>query len=317
MSPQVQFCVSFRAHAKTETVYVQLFGPSVFGEHALRLNSFAYDNTVNMDNVAKGDGVTRVVNGLAYVPASRHPYEYPLNDAYQSFLASGLHERAQRWGRDLTIDDVAEPAAWTGGDFPTHWILDRLARFYDVQHEALSRTRLLQSIPHQELAQYSTYMPATPSFRVFLFTKNRLKSFVRCWESVRTAFPIRAPVSVEIRVDMDPYMSSHDEDEYLDYIESMQDDLGPAVSLDVVFAKHPLGLRESILSSWDPDTNHEFAIFLVCPRSRPVFRQLRVSDFIDVEGTLRRTTSKCHHTFSATPNIWCRLMSTATTPIIA
>ena len=216
-----------------------------------------------MDNVAKGQGVTRVEDGLAYVPASRHPYEYPLNEAYQSFLASGLHDRSQRWGRDLQLEDVAEPDAWQGGDYPTQWILDRIAQFYDVRHEALSRTRFIRSVAPDQLSEYSTESPVAPSFRVFLFTKNRLRSFQRCWESVRAAFPIRAPVSIEVRVDVDEHMSLREEDEYLDYFESIQDDLGPAMSLDVVYAKTPLGLRESILSSWDPDTNHEYAIFIV------------------------------------------------------
>ncbi|GAA5985543.1 hypothetical protein JCM10908_007019 [Rhodotorula pacifica] len=243
--------------------FLQLFGPSIFAEHALRLNSFAYENTVNMDNVAKNDDdVTRVEDGLAYVPASRHPYEYPLNEAYQSFLASGLHDRSQRWGRDLEIEDVVEPAIWPRGDYPWKWIVDRLAQFYDPRHEALSRTRLIQHLPTEALSAYTADSSATPSFRVILFTKNRLRSFARCWKSVRTAFPIQAPVYLEVRVDLDESMSMRDEDEYLDYLDAMQDDLGPGISLDVIHAKSPLGLRESIVSSWDPVSNNEFAIFL-------------------------------------------------------
>lgn len=263
-----------------------------------------------MDNVAKGQGVTRVEDGLAYVPASRHPYEYPLNEAYQSFLASGLHDRSQRWGRDLQLEDVAEPAAWQGGHYPTQWILDRIAQFYDVRHEALSRTRFIKSFSPNQLSEYSTESPVTPSFRIFLFTKNRLRSFQRCWESVRAAFPIRAPVSVEVRVDMDTHMSLREEDEYLDYFESIQDDLGPAMSLDVVYAKTPLGLRESILSSWGPDTNHEYAIFIVSE----LFYYEPFCSSTETQMAFRRTTSRCRRISSATPSTWCRLTCIAIAP---
>ena len=77
----------------------QMFGPLVFREHAIRLNTLPYDNTVNMDNIPKDQGQTIVKGGLAYVPASRHPYEYPMNEAYMSFLSSGLRDRSQSWGR--------------------------------------------------------------------------------------------------------------------------------------------------------------------------------------------------------------------------
>ncbi|GAA6019196.1 hypothetical protein JCM8202_000930 [Rhodotorula sphaerocarpa] len=243
--------------------FLQLFGPSIFREHAIRLNSFIYDNTVNMDNVPKGRGATTVKNGLAFVPDSRHPYEYPLNEAYQSFLASGLHNRNMTWGRHLAFTDVSEPEAWDCDDYPAEWILDRIDAFYDVRHEALSRTRFMQGVSPDVLYEYSTRRGPPPlEFRVIMFTKNRLASFARCWESVRAAFPIKSSVGIEVRFDLDPAMSYKEESRYLDYLEAMQDDLGPAQSLDIISAQRPLGLRQSILTSWKPTSNHEYAIFL-------------------------------------------------------
>lgn len=227
-----------------------------------------YDNTVNMDNVPKGGGVTTVKDGLAYVPASRHPYEYPLNEAYQSFLASGLHDRSQRWGRQLDVADVSAPAIWSGGDYSADWILDRIDDFYDVRHEALSRTRLIQSVSPETLADFSVQIPPMLTFRIILFTKNRLKSFARCWESVRAALPIESEVIVDVRVDLDPDMSRRDEVSYSDYLEAMELEPGPADEVHITRADRPLGLRESILSSWQPTANHEFAIFLVRPARR-------------------------------------------------
>lgn len=217
-----------------------------------------------MDNVPKGRGATTVKNGLAFVPDSRHPYEYPLNEAYQSFLASGLHNRNMTWGRHLAFTDVSEPEAWDCDDYPAEWILDRIDAFYDVRHEALSRTRFMQGVSPDVLYEYSTRRGPPPlEFRVIMFTKNRLASFARCWESVRAAFPIKSSVGIEVRFDLDPAMSYKEESRYLDYLEAMQDDLGPAQSLDIIPAQRPLGLRQSILTSWKPTSNHEYAIFLV------------------------------------------------------
>ncbi|KAL7342863.1 glycosyl transferase family 64 domain-containing protein [Rhodotorula toruloides] len=240
-----------------------MFGPLIFREHALRLNTLPYDNTVNMDNIPKGQGKTEIRNGLAYVPSSRHPYEYPLNDAYMSFLSSGLRDRQQPWGRTLGPKDVSVPQVWAGGDYEPEWILNRLDEFYDIRHEALSRTRLIQSIPAPKLELLAARNPPRFAVRIIMFTKNRLRSFQRCWESVRTAFPIEGTdVSVDVHLDYDPAMSKFDRDEYDAYLELLKRDPGPAQSVTVFKSTKEMGLRASILSSWTPRDNHEYAIFL-------------------------------------------------------
>lgn len=252
------------APTRLTRLLLQMFGPLIFREHALRLNTLPYDNTVNMDNIPKGQGKTEIRNGLAYVPSSRHPYEYPLNDAYMSFLSSGLRNRQQPWGRTLGPKDVSVPQVWTGGDYEPEWILDRLDEFYDIRHEALSRTRLIQSIPAPKLELLAARNPPRFAVRIIMFTKNRLRSFQRCWESVRTAFPIEGTdVYVDVHLDHDPAMSKFERDEYDAYLELLKRDPGPAQSVTVFKSTKEMGLRASILSSWTPRDNHEYAIFLV------------------------------------------------------
>lgn len=244
---------------------MQMFGPLIFGEHALRLNTLPYNNTVNMDNIPAGQGKTFIKDGLAYVPSSRHPYEYPLNEAYMSFLQSGLRDRSQPWGRQMGIEDVAIPEPWLEEGYSSTWILDRLNDFYDVRHEALSNTRLLRSTPQYELRALAATFPQPFSFKIILFTKNRLRTFQRCWESVRSALPLDddIDVNVEVHVDFDPDMDDDDQLDYDEYLAEMEESIGPATTLQIIRKPVPMGLRASILSSWQPDSNHEFAIFLV------------------------------------------------------
>ncbi|KAK4049337.1 hypothetical protein OIO90_005466 [Microbotryomycetes sp. JL221] len=131
--------------------FLQMFAPLVFRQHAIRLNTLPYDNMINMDNVPKdaSGGVGAVIkeDGLAYVPASRHPYEYPMNEAYQTFLKSGLKRRGQRWGRNLDVDDVDQPQIWFDKrGYNAEWIVERLDEFFDVRHESLSRTRFIKNL---------------------------------------------------------------------------------------------------------------------------------------------------------------------------
>jgi hypothetical protein len=242
-----------------------MFGPLIFGEHAIRLNTLPYNNTVNMDNIPAGQGKTVIKNGLAYVPSSRHPYEYPLNEAYMSFLQSGLRERSQPWGRQMGLDDVSIPEPWLEEGYSASWILDRLNDFYDVRHEALSKTRLLKSTPQHDLQDLAASFPQPYSFKIILFTKNRLRTFQRCWESVRSAFPLDEDieVTVEVHVDFDSNMDDNDQLDYDDYLAEMEESIGPASTLQIIRKPVPMGLRASILSSWQPESNHEFAIFLV------------------------------------------------------
>lgn len=224
-----------------------------------------------MDNIPAGQGVTTIKDGLAYVSSSRHPYEYPLNDAYISFLDSGLHNRALRWGRQMTASDVSPPARRSETGYPPSWILGRINEFYNIHHEALSNTRLIQTTSAALLEDLTAQYRQQLSFRIIMFTKNRLRSFERCWDSVRSALPASSKVTVhvDVRVDFDPSMSNAYRRDYDAYLASIAGDLGPASSIEIMRQGDTLGLRTSILTSWYPASNHEFAIFLV---SRQAFR---------------------------------------------
>ncbi|GAA5852127.1 hypothetical protein JCM8547_000166 [Rhodosporidiobolus lusitaniae] len=245
--------------------FLQMFAPSIFREHAIRLNTLPYDNALNMDNVPKEQLKSiKISNNLAYVPTSRHPYEYPLNEAYISFLKSGLKNRDQPWGRYLGVDDVAVPEPYTASSYSHDWILQRLDEFYDIRHEALKNTRFMQATPPTQLATLAASSSTPYSFRVILFTKNRLSSFQRCWESVTAAYPLPAdvPVDVVVYVDYDPLMTDEVRAEYEAYLDQIKQHHGPASSVQIVKQTQPIGLRTSILSSWHPSSNHEYAIFL-------------------------------------------------------
>jgi hypothetical protein len=136
-----------------------MFSSLLFGEHAIRLNTLPYENTINLDNIVKPDVKPQrtivVTEGLASVPQSRHPYEYPMNDAYISFLESGLLDPSQAWGRGLGEHSARKPAIYGGahGWYDPQWILERLAKFYDVQHDALMNNHLLNCIPRAEIVR--------------------------------------------------------------------------------------------------------------------------------------------------------------------
>lgn len=302
--------------ARGLTPCVQMFGPLVFREHALRLNTLPYDNTVNMDNVPASQLKPVIKDGLAYVPSSRHPYEYPLNDAYISFLDSGLRDRMQRWGRQMTGHDVTAPQPRAESGYSASWMLKRLNDFYDLRHEAVSNTRLIQAASERSISKLAEEKPPLPSFKVLMFTKNRLRSFSRCWESVRTALPTvnGVQVHVEVHVDFDPHMSKAGHDEYDLFLAEMATDIGPATTLKIVKQKGNLGLRTSILTSWEPVSNHEFAIFLVsCTDSYLVQADFTVFH----PWPNRRTILKYRLTSSNMLRKWWRPTCTETAQITA
>ncbi|KAM0790421.1 hypothetical protein ACM66B_003302 [Microbotryomycetes sp. NB124-2] len=245
--------------------FLQMFGPMTFREHAIRLNTVLYNNTINMDNVAQGGAVIK--DGLAYVPASRHPYEYPLNDAYQTFLKSGMHDPTRRWGRELTSQDTQDPKIWTASEYTVEWILNRLAAFYDVRHPALSRTRLLKSLPATHPVKRAdvdgvTTLPDDTKFRIIILTKNRFGSFRRLCDSVRAAKPVQSEVVVNIHIDMDADRTREVDEAYEEYVGAWKRQAGALQAVNVEWHEESLGLRRAVLTSWSPKSQHEFAILL-------------------------------------------------------
>lgn len=235
-----------------------MFGPLVFREHAVRLNAIRYNNTVNLDNQPIVKGSITIVNGLATVPWSRHPYEYPMNDAYISFLMSGLKNRNQPWGRLLTSADVVMPAPGLPAGYCDEWIIDRLDQFYEIRHEALSNNAV---ILRANLAPLTT--PPVFRIRVIFFTKNRVGSFQRAWRSYWNARPIASPVVVDVFVDYDNTLDQSNTDRYEKFLKEIAANTTTKMPIRVTKSLETKGLRTTVMESWKPTSNHEFAIFVV------------------------------------------------------
>lgn len=235
-----------------------MFGPLVFREHAIRLNALRYNNTVNLDNQPITKGSITIVNGLATVPWSRHPYEYPMNDAYISFLKSGLKDREQPWGRLLTRNDVTLPAPGLPTGYSDQFVLDRLDEFYEVRHEALSNNAVIlrSNIPP---------LTTAPVFRIRLifFTRNRVGSFQRAWRSYWNARRIKTPVLVDVFVDYDDNMPQASAERYEGFLREIASNTTKETPIRVIRSPETKGLRSMVMESWKPTSNHEFAIFVV------------------------------------------------------
>ena len=141
--------------------------------------------------------------------------------------------------------------------------MDRLHQFYDVRHEALSKTRFIQSVSEATLLSYAQSAAQPITFRIIMFTRNRLASFKRACESVRNALPIESRVVVDIRVDYDADMSEQERRQYKNDLDLVVRDQGSASDINVHWSSTTVGLRAAILSSWSPASNDEYVIFIV------------------------------------------------------
>lgn len=154
-------------------------------------------------------------------------------------------------------DDVLIPKAYRGAAFSTSWIADRVSAFYNIRHEALSNNVMLGRMSSQDLdARAVTEI----TFRLIFFTCSRLESFKRTWESLRKAIPITSTVLVEVRVDLCGDSTTESQHEYDSFLNSLSQ---PFAAVEVIRASSRQGLKKSILSSWDPTGNFEYAIFIV------------------------------------------------------
>lgn len=234
-----------------------MFGSALFKQHALRLNALEYVNTINLNNRDIPADMVTIKDGAATVPWTRHPYEWPLNEAYISFLKSGLLDRETPFGRFFTVDTVYPPAPNPMDSYPPSYILEQLQSFYDVQHEALNNNVLLNRI-----APSSRGILGHPQYtiRIIMFTMNRLESFERLWHSYQAAHQIPIAITIDVFVD-------HDAKGTAESRASMKRDVlhitRGTPNITYHFAEQQQGLKKSILRSWNSASNYEFAIMLV------------------------------------------------------
>ncbi|KAJ3099914.1 hypothetical protein HDU96_010532 [Phlyctochytrium bullatum] len=267
--------------------FLNLMAPSVFRGAALRFNALTYRNTISLDNTPPEQRAPAAINGdgLVVHEESRHPYEYLLNKGYKAFLASGLHAWTGRWGRDLRLHDVhwdvetpAPPKAALeelvrGGkrpegfrDFGRMEVLNAMAGFYDVSHEAVARNVYLRKFfrPEEVQAVVQGRGPGALRFEIHVFTMDRRTSFERLWTSVNRANRIDRDVSLVIHVDrpnrtLESRVASREFKDYVQHLGSLTSPHGP-VRLEVHTRPH--GLRQSILDAWQPTDRRTHAIFL-------------------------------------------------------
>ena len=242
--------------------FLQMFAYLLFEQYAVRLNMFEYNHSINIDNTLHMNNSIQGVqirNGLAYVPNSRHPYEYPMNEAYKTFLSSGLKFPYQSWGRTLTTEyrlTTLKTFNLERISFDGLWLLNRLNRVYDIRHEALSNNKLLreQFTDEQKL---SVLQQTNFSLKLILLTMNRSQSFQRLWKSITNAIPINRTINIVIHVDMDK--NDDKRRKYLDYLNSLRSLHG---DVHVITYSTPRGLKAIMMEAWYPLNNDEYAIFL-------------------------------------------------------
>ncbi|CAF5014896.1 unnamed protein product, partial [Rotaria sp. Silwood1] len=239
-----------------------MFANLLFGKYAIRLNMFEYNNSINMDNKLPGNHFKeriQIKNGLAYVHNSRHPYEYPQNEAYKSFLSDGLKFPYQSWGRTLNTEHRLETLKVTDPkrkSFDGLWLLKRLNEVYDIRHEALSRNKLLHD-QFTDKQKLSVLQETNFSLKLILLTMNRPLSFQRLWKSITNTLSINRTIDIFIHVDMD-----QDDDRrrrYLEYLSSLRTRHG---DVHIIAYSARRGLKTIMMEAWRPLSNDEYAIFI-------------------------------------------------------
>ncbi|CAF3874025.1 unnamed protein product [Rotaria sp. Silwood1] len=242
--------------------FLQMFANLLFGKYAIRLNMFEYNNSINMDNKLPGNHFKeriQIKNGLAYVHNSRHPYEYPQNEAYKSFLSDGLKFPYQSWGRTLNTEHRLETLKVTDPkrkSFDGLWLLKRLNEVYDIRHEALSRNKLLHD-QFTDKQKLSVLQETNFSLKLILLTMNRPLSFQRLWKSITNTLSINRTIDIFIHVDMD-----QDDDRrrrYLEYLSSLRTRHG---DVHIIAYSARRGLKTIMMEAWRPLSNDEYAIFI-------------------------------------------------------
>ncbi|CAF1484768.1 unnamed protein product, partial [Didymodactylos carnosus] len=195
--------------------------------------------------------------GLAYVPDFQHPYEFPQNEEYKTFLSSGLKQPFRSWGRTLTKEyNLIKPSIpeIKTNSFGGTWLVNRLNRVYDLRHQALSNNEFLAHITDKQ--KLDVLQQTSFSLRIIILTMNRSHSFRRLWKSLMNAHRINRIIKIFIYVDFEKDdIKRH---KYLKYLKSLKS-LHGDVNL-IVYSTHR-GLKTIMMESWQSQNNDEYALF--------------------------------------------------------
>ena len=242
--------------------FLQMFAHLIFGKHAVRLNMFEYDHSINIDKRVHGANFSKPTASdkeLAYVSNSRHPYEFPQNEAYTTFLTSGLKSPYRSWGRALTNEYCLETAKESDAkpiSFSGLWLLNRLNQVYNIRHEALLNNQLLRDQFTDE-QKFNVLQKTDFNLKLILLTMNRPESFTRLWESLMNAYGINRTINIFIHVDMDK--NDDKRKKYVKYLRSLRSLHGEVY---VVAYSTPRSLKTVMIEAWHPLNNDEYAVFL-------------------------------------------------------
>ncbi|KAJ3064690.1 Crooked neck-like protein 1 [Podochytrium sp. JEL0797] len=185
--------------------FLTLFAPLTFRGAAIRLNAIEYANLVSISNVSpkhrNKKKATRNAEGLIVHDESRHPYEYEMNRPFVAFLAEGLVNPGQRFGRELRQEDVVWEAEKVH-DVPTleevasgrkphkfynRWdVLNRMAEFYDLSHPILANNTWIRNqfkekehSPVAELPLFNFQFAEAKTSKSLVYTK-KLHQMDKC-----------------------------------------------------------------------------------------------------------------------------------------
>ena len=171
--------------------FMQMFSHLIFPHNAIRINAIEYNNTINIDNIKGQKTIAVTEGGQAIVKESRHPYEFPQNEAYFAFLSQGLHYPFQPWGKDVGPLDVSDVQV---GVLPYQRsaVISSLMEGYDIRYPGIASSDYIKAIPKIEKMQYIRAMAQKLlCFRIIVFTFNRPASLERLWKSIEEALPLK------------------------------------------------------------------------------------------------------------------------------
>ncbi|KAJ3114720.1 exostoses (multiple)-like 2, partial [Physocladia obscura] len=260
--------------------FLTLFAPSTFKGSTIRLNSIEYENLVTISKTAPKQRSKKEVNsaGLMVQAESRHPYEYKLNKPYEKFLAKGLLDSNQRFGRyieQVDVDwevEIRENTPQTADEIRTgrykhasfdRWkVLENISSFYDITHPILSKNKWIKSsFTDKELLDYRKMrhqngLDFTLTLHLFTAAQN-LTAFENLWKSLNTATKISRKILIEIHVTNRE--TSDLSSKNLRRIQTLNSIHG---TVSVTLNTKNVDPIENLLESWFPSASTEYGMFI-------------------------------------------------------
>ena len=241
------------------THFLDAITPCIRG---LRSNTLKYKNINNPDSL--GTKLSwEIRNGTAVAVGVSHPYEFPQNENYTTFLYSASRELLSCRARDCFKDFV--PKQRLVVDNIDSWLVS-LHESFDVRHPAFSNNKLLRSpAVSDRLLQLIKTTPFKLRFTLLSFKRlgntrelamKLLEQFLNWRELVKSE-----DVSVETHVHVDY------SDEFHEHFTQLQEDLGGLYSnagqnLSFTLTERHGGLRDSWLRNWQPVSQDEFNVII-------------------------------------------------------